>query len=77
MKKAVLIAGVYLAITSFLITGNPWAAQKTITMPIFGILLTLPWSLIVGRFTPSLTIGLETAAVLNAALMILIIRRSS
>jgi hypothetical protein len=75
LKKAILIAGGYFLIASFTIVGNPFAEPKTVVIPIFGILLTLPWSLFVGKWVSSLTLGLEAAALLNAALAFFVLRK--
>jgi hypothetical protein len=74
-KKGFIIAVIYLAITSFTIIGNPFAAVKTVTIPIFGILLTLPWSLVFPKLISSLTAELETGAVLNAIIILLLFMR--
>ena len=75
--RAGSIALIYFLVTSFTIVGDPFAEPKTATVPIFGILLTLPWSLIVARFVSPVTLALETSAVLNAAILFFLLGRWS
>ena len=68
-EKAGIITGFYFVLATFTIIGNPFPEIKTVTIPIFGILLTLPWSLLIGKITSSITIGLELCAVLNGLII--------
>ena len=75
MKKSIIMATIYFVLTSFTIIGNPFAIIKVVTIPIYGIILTLPWSLIISRFVNSATVSLEIGAVLNAIIIYLILKR--
>ena len=76
-RSAGSIAVIYFLVTTFTIVGNPFAEPKTATVPIFGILLTLPWSLVAARFMSSVTLALETSAVLNAVILFFLLARWS
>lgn len=74
-QKSAIIAIVYFTITTFTVVGNPFLKVKTVTIPNFGILLTLPWSLLLARFVASFNLTLELCAVLNALILFAILSR--
>ena len=85
-KKALIISVIYFIVTSFTIIGNPFAKIKVVTIPIFGILLTLPWSLILPKLislvisitsVTAVNIVLEICAIINTALIFFLINRFS
>src|SRR5882762_10425825 len=68
--KAVLVSVIYLLTTSFTIVGNPFAEHKAVTIPIYGIILGLPWSLVAMKYVHShANFTLEACAVLNAVIL--------
>lgn len=68
----------YFLLASFAIIGNLFVAESNVEIPIYGILLTLPWSLLAALIKySSATAGLaalEICALLNSILLYFLIR---
>jgi hypothetical protein len=75
MLKPVAVSATYFLVATFTVVGNPFAASTNVAIPLWGILLTLPWSLVVPRIISSLTAALEVAAIVNATVIYVIVRR--
>lgn len=79
--KAAMGSCLYFLGTSFMVIGKPFAEHSTRSIPIFGIILTLPWSLAAAAIHYSSamqgTITLEICAALNAWLMFVVLSRKA
>jgi hypothetical protein len=68
--RAGIAAVIYFLIATFTIVGNPFVVESNHAIPIFGILLTIPWSLLAALLTYSSAaagiFALEACALLNA-----------
>ena len=71
--RARIVAAIYFLIATFTIVGDPFAANGNHTIPVFGILLTMPWSLMAGLLKYSSaaagTVALEVCALINALIL--------
>lgn len=76
--RAMVVSAGYFLLATFAIVGNPFVAESNVAIPIYGILLTLPWSLMAALIKyPSAAAGLaalEVCALLNSIILYRLIR---
>ena len=72
--KATMSSIVYFCVSSFMIIGTPFGAPRQVTNPLYGIILTLPWSACIVLFTGFFEeIGIHNPLAIGAALNAIIL----